>query len=82
MDNESFRRHAHSLVDWMADYLQNVEEYSVLPDVKPGDIKKQFPKLPPEQSEHFEAIFADFKQQIVPGMTHWEPQFYGLLPRQ
>lgn len=81
MDNDSFRTHAHSLVDWMADYLQNVEEYPVLPDVKPGDIKKQFPKLPPEQSEQFEAIFADFKQQIVPGMTHWEsPNFMAYFP--
>ena len=38
MDTEGFRRHAHAFVDWMADYLREVERYPVRPRVKPGEI--------------------------------------------
>lgn len=81
MDTESFRKHAHELVDWMADYLENIEEYPVLPQVKPGDILKQLPKKAPEKPEDFDQVFKDFKQIIVPGMTHWEsPNFMAYFP--
>uniref|UniRef100_UPI004047D860 pyridoxal phosphate-dependent decarboxylase family protein n=1 Tax=Roseivirga sp. TaxID=1964215 RepID=UPI004047D860 len=81
MNNDSFRKHAHELVDWMADYLQNVEDYPVLPDLKPGDIKAQIPDLPPTESEAFDQIFSDFKEKIIPGITHWEsPNFMAYFP--
>ncbi|PIQ50393.1 MAG: aspartate aminotransferase family protein [Cytophagales bacterium CG12_big_fil_rev_8_21_14_0_65_40_12] len=81
MNNDSFRKHAHELVDWMADYLQNVENYHVLPDVKPGDIKAQIPDLPPTESEAFDQIFGDFREKIMPGITHWEsPNFMAYFP--
>lgn len=81
MDNEAFRKSAHELVDWMADYLGNVEDYPVLPDVAPGDIIKQIPVSPPENSEGFDDIFKDFKEKIIPGMTHWEsPNFMAYFP--
>lgn len=81
MDNEAFRKSAHELVDWMADYLGNVEDYPVLPDVAPGDIIKQIPFSPPENSEGFDDIFKDFKEKILPGMTHWEsPNFMAYFP--
>ncbi len=38
MNNEDFRRHAHELVDWMADYMAGVEEYPVRARVEPGEI--------------------------------------------
>ena len=71
MNTQEFRQYAHELVDWMADYLENVEDYPVLPDVSPGDIIKQIPNSPPEKSDGFDVIFKDFKQKILPGMTHW-----------
>lgn len=81
MDHNEFRKQAHKLVDWMADYLENVEDYPVNPDVNPGDILRQLPELPPEQAESFDDIFADFEQTIMPGMTHWEsPNFMGYFP--
>jgi aromatic-L-amino-acid decarboxylase len=81
MDTESFRKHAHELVDWMADYFENVEDYPVLPDISPGDILKQIPKEAPGQPEDFGQIFKDFKEIIVPGMTHWEsPNFMAYFP--
>jgi len=81
MNSEQFRKEAHRMVDWMADYMDNVEDYPVKPKVKPGDILKQIPKRAPEQAESFEAIFDDFKKIIMPGMTHWEsPKFMAYFP--
>ncbi len=81
MTNEEFRKHAHELVDWMSDYMDKVEGYPVLPDVKPGDILKELKKDPPQQGESFDTIFKDFKEQILPGMTHWEsPNFMAYFP--
>ena len=81
MDHKEFRKYAHELVDWMADYLENVEDYPVLPDVSPGDIAKQIPTTPPKKSVGFDSIFQDFKSQILPGMTHWEsPNFMAYFP--
>lgn len=81
MNTEDFRKHAHELVDWMADYFENVEDYPVLPDIKPGDIFKQIPPLAPNSPESFEDIFKDFKDIIMPGITHWEsPNFMAYFP--
>ena len=81
MDNKKFREHAHQLVDWMADYFEEVEDYPVKPDVQPGDILKKLPDKAPAQGESFEAMFDDFKHTIMPGITHWEsPNFMGYFP--
>ncbi|WP_215225477.1 pyridoxal phosphate-dependent decarboxylase family protein [Echinicola shivajiensis] len=81
MNNKDFRKHAHKLVDWMADYLENKGSYPVSPDVQPGDIYQQIPKGAPELPESFDYIFQDFEQIIMPGMTHWQhPAFFGYFP--
>ncbi len=81
MDSKQFREEAHKLVDWMADYFEEVENYPVKPDVQPGDILKQLPDSAPQKSESFDAMFEDFKEIIIPGMTHWEsPNFMGYFP--
>lgn len=81
MHQEAFRKHAHHLVDWMADYLENIAEYPVKPSLQPGAIKMQLPAEAPFASEPFENIFDDFKKIIVPGMTHWQhPYFFAYFP--
>ena len=57
MDIEKFRKNAHELVDWMADYLRDLEEYPVRAQVSPGAILKQLPGHPPSRSDSFEEIF-------------------------
>ena len=39
MTPAEFRRWGHELIDWIADYRQRVEEYPVLSQVEPGDIR-------------------------------------------
>lgn len=81
MELTEFRAHAHELVDWMADYLENVRDYPVKSQVAPGEIKRRLPGQPPAQGEAFEAIFEDFQKIILPGITHWQhPSFMAYFP--
>lgn len=81
MNIKAFRHHAHQLVDWMANYLENVDRHAVSPQVQPGDIFKQFPDQAPELPEAFEDIFQDFENQVLPGITHWQhPRFFAYFP--
>lgn len=81
MKNKQFRDYAHRFVDWMADYLENIEEYPVKSQVKPGDIYRQLPSSPPEGPESMDDIFQDFQKVIMPGITHWQsPKFFAYFP--
>lgn len=78
MPPEDFRRHAHRLVDWIADYLHNNDHYPVLSQVEPGDIARQLPAAAPEHGEPFDCVLDDFERTIVPGLTHWNhPGFFA-----
>jgi aromatic-L-amino-acid/L-tryptophan decarboxylase len=73
-----FRAAGHRLVDWVADYLENIDEYDVLSSVKPGDIEKQFPAGPSSKGRSYDELIADFESKIVPGITHWNhPAFFA-----
>ncbi|KAA3632970.1 MAG: aminotransferase class V-fold PLP-dependent enzyme [Calditrichaeota bacterium] len=76
MQIEEFRKHAHELVDWMADYLANSEKYPVKSQVEPNEILNQLPDSAPKAPEDFAEIFADFQNIIIPGMTHWQSPNY------
>lgn len=76
IDSKAFRQYAHEFVDWMADYLENVEQLPVKSQVRPGEIFTRIPDEPPAESESMSAIFEDFKNIILPGMTHWQSPNY------
>jgi aromatic-L-amino-acid/L-tryptophan decarboxylase len=81
MNNGDFKKYAHELSDWMANYLNTIDTYPVKPDILPGDVAAQLPKQAPADSESFDRIFDDFKSIIVPNMTHWQhPRFFGYFP--
>jgi aromatic-L-amino-acid decarboxylase len=78
MDPEAFRREAHRVVDWIADYFAHPERYPVLSRARPGDVRNALPDHAPESGEPFERIFTDFEQIVVPGITHWHhPGFFA-----
>jgi aromatic-L-amino-acid/L-tryptophan decarboxylase len=78
---DEFRRHAHQLVDWMADYFEHVAQLPVTPELEPGDILRRLPSSPPEEAEPFERLFADFKSIVLPGMTLWNhPGWFAYFP--
>jgi aromatic-L-amino-acid/L-tryptophan decarboxylase len=81
MQPDEFRRHAHELVDWMAEYMARVGELPVTPSVSPGDVRRRLPTSPPAAGEPFGSLFEDFRELIVPGMTHWNhPGWFAYFP--
>jgi aromatic-L-amino-acid/L-tryptophan decarboxylase len=72
MPSGEFREVGKKLIDWSANYLDNIEELPVLPNIKPGEIKAKLPQTPPEKSETFENIINDLNEVILPGVTHWQ----------
>ncbi len=75
---EEFRRYAHQFVDWMADYMNEVEQYPVKSKVEPKEIYNQIREQIPNEGESIDEIFEDFKTIIMPGVTHWQsPNFFA-----
>ena len=81
MKPDEFKQWGYRFVDWVADYLARPERVAVLSQVKPGDIRKQLPKRPPEGPEPFDLVIRDLERIIVPGLTHWNhPSFFAYFP--
>ncbi|CAI0550148.1 unnamed protein product [Linum tenue] len=81
LDPEEFRRQAHQMVDFIADYYRKIETYPVLSQVQPAYLHSQLPQTPPYRPEPMDAIMKDVQSQIIPGITHWlSPNFFGFFP--
>ena len=81
MSPEEFRRHGHAAIDWIAEYMDRVEQLPVLAQVKPGEVRSRLPDHPPLDGEPFEAILRDLDEIILPGITHWQsPNFFAYFP--
>jgi aromatic-L-amino-acid decarboxylase len=81
MDSAEFRKHGHDVVEWIADYLENSQQYPVLSRSQPGQIRELIPEHPPEQGQPMADILADFQRDIIPGITHWNhPRFFAYFP--
>lgn len=81
MDPEEFRKHGYAVIDWIADYYKRIEEFPVLSQVAPGEIRASLPREAPQQGERFEAMLRDVEKLILPGITHWQsPNFYAFFP--
>ncbi len=76
-----FREEGKKVIDWIADYYENIEKYPVLSQVKPGEILSSLPENPPLQGEAMSAMMKDLDEKIMPGITHWQsPHFYAYFP--
>jgi len=71
MPIDEFRKSGHQLVDWIADYLENIEKYPPLSQVNPGDILKRIPSSPPKNGEGIENVLRDVDKILMEGITHW-----------
>jgi len=81
MSTSDFRRHGHALIDWIANYLDTVEDKPVSSQVKPGAIRALIPDHPPEEPEEFASIMADLDRVVMPGITHWQsPNWFAYFP--
>ena len=81
MTPDEFRRYGREVVDWIADYYEQVESLPVLARVQPGEVRAGLPPQPPQQGERFEAVIKDLNEIIMPGITHWQsPNFFAFFP--
>jgi aromatic-L-amino-acid/L-tryptophan decarboxylase len=71
MSPAEFRKHGHAVIDWIADYLDRPEQWPVLPDIRPGELRSSLPQSPPLRGEQMDTILEDFQQLIVPATTQW-----------
>ncbi|UCE22117.1 MAG: aspartate aminotransferase family protein [Candidatus Aminicenantes bacterium] len=80
-DKKLFREFGYKFVDWVSDYLSDLENFPVRSQVQPGDIRGKLPQGPPTQGETMERIFDDFEKIILPGITHWQhPSWFAYFP--
>lgn len=69
------------MVEYIADYLENIRERRVFPDVKPGYMRDLLPEEAPENPEPWQNIFNDIERVVMPGMTHWQsPYMHAYFP--
>ncbi|CAL8260899.1 unnamed protein product [Boreogadus saida] len=81
MDAAEFRRRGKEMVDYVADYLENIEHRRVYPDVEPGYLRSMIPSEAPLEPESYEDVLKDVDRVIMPGMTHWQsPHFHAYFP--
>ena len=80
MTTDEFRKQGHKVIDWLADYYENIDDYPVLSQVKPGEIRSNLPENPPVNGRTYDDILSDM-DIIMPGLTHWQsPNFHAYFP--
>ena len=78
---DEFRTHGHDLIDWIADYVGDVEQRPVGSTVQAGAVRAQLPEHPPTEPESFDTVMADIERVVVPGLTQWQhPGFFAYFP--
>src|ERR1700735_5726213 len=81
MTSQQFRESGKKLIDWLADYYEQVERYPVLAQVAPGEIRTTLPAQPPQSGTEFRHVIQEVNSKIMPGITHWQsPNFFAYFP--
>ena len=80
MKTDEFKKQGYKVIDWLADYYEHVEEYPVLSQVEPGDIRSKLPEKAPNTGRAHDEILNDMNI-LMPGITHWQsPNFHAFFP--
>ncbi|CAO1398756.1 unnamed protein product [Diamesa serratosioi] len=81
MDINEYRRRGKEMVDYIADYLENIRDRRVFPNVQPGYMRNLMPDHAPVEGEEWTDIFNDIERVIMPGITHWQsPHMHAYFP--
>ena len=80
MTTDEFRKLGYELIDFIADYRDNVAEYPVMSQVKPGETFAALPDKAPEQGGGLANIRAEL-DAMIPALTNWQsPKFFAYFP--
>ncbi|EAQ02322.1 aromatic amino acid decarboxylase [Pseudooceanicola batsensis HTCC2597] len=81
MTPEDFESWSRRAADWGARYRRTLGDRPVRARTDAGEIYRAIPAEPPQTGEEMAAIFEDFENIILPGMTHWQhPRFFAYFP--
>ncbi len=81
MSPDEFKIAGYSVIDWLAEYLREIENSPIKSQVAPGEIKAKLPKYPPKVGEAFGKILLDLDDVVMPGLVNWQhPNFFGYFP--
>lgn len=76
MNIDEFKKEGYQLIDWIAKYYEEIEDYPVKSQVKPNEIYDQLPGSAPEFPVPFGEIMHDVDDIIMKGITHWQHPGY------
>ena len=80
MPADQFRKYGYEIINWIADYFENIEKFPVLSQIEAGSLKAALPASAPENGEDFGDVLADMDRLVLPAVTHWNhPNFHGLF---
>jgi aromatic-L-amino-acid decarboxylase len=80
MDYTSFRDAGHEWVDYIADYLQSVQDKPLFADTEPEFLNKLFAEPLPDDPKSLSSIRKILDEKLVPYCTHVShPGYMGLI---
>ncbi|KAG5232748.1 tyrosine decarboxylase [Salix suchowensis] len=78
LDLDGFTNDSKMVIDFIAEYYKNIENYPVQSQVKPGYLLNKLPDTAPYCPESLEDVIKDVTDSIIPGLTHWQsPNFFA-----
>ena len=80
MDANEFRSFGHKVVDLLGDYIEQIEEKRVFPDVEPRLVNELFAEPLPQHSSAPDAVLDELQNKLLPYCTHvGHPGYMGLI---
>src|SRR6202047_242419 len=80
MDATEFRDLGHRVVDFLAEYLDHIEEKRVFPDVEPRTLTELFAESLPQDPSSPETVLNELEEKLLPYCTHvGHPGYMGLI---
>jgi glutamate/tyrosine decarboxylase-like PLP-dependent enzyme len=80
MDANEFRNSGHKVVNLLADYLENIEDKRVFPDVEPRTVNQLFDEPLPQNPSSPDAVLAEVENKLLPYCTNvGHPGYMGLI---
>jgi aromatic-L-amino-acid decarboxylase len=80
MQYEEFRKAGHYLVDYIADYLKNIEDKKLFPDIEPSKLYQLFDEPMPDQPMSLSDLQKTLEEKLIPYCTHVNhPGYMGLI---
>ena len=69
MDSTEFRKRGKEMIDYVADYLENIRDRQTVSGVEPGYLRELVPEEAPRDAEQWDDVFHDIERVIMPGVS-------------